>query len=768
MSVFSSAIKKLRRLFVNAILFDGAYEYLTSISQFELRANAEDRTLDLGMGFNGVVQQVGMELFYDPVTNRTGTMLYNGTVVMVNPSNTVQGNRFNVIKAIADGSLDGMLVIGMLTMDIEHNQTGLSTHFGNVRNLNVNELEAYGLKDPLEVWAESNILWVNPLLHGGLTNAEPDAPNLKIPCAVIKKAVGNVITVFVRFEKNIRLRDLTDIKNYDSSLLIDKSLIQWNEAGKYFEVKEPYESGYLPIESMQLSDSLSGWIDGNNIVVSYNHSTRKITLTGDLSYLYQGKKHSLISPWTSDAHAATEGSWFLSSRDGETFIWTYNTPWQFNDIMASYVNYRSLAINSFAIKETHGLMDWKSHEEFHTQIGTYRVSGGDVTARTYAISSPTDNDITPGFNQAIVKDEDVTTIIPEWTQGTYTLMHIGVGNTSVFNTASSFPIIATVGTFIQINDPATGSLTAGINNRFYNVYQILMPVTSDSDSQKYRMIILQPQVEYLSLNEAESEDVRGLQLGELTTMSPEFTVYARLTYYTLSGYTNTGKCALESITYNIGNRVGQVSISGLSSVNHAALTNLAWTSSNHSGDANKLAGFDASGLPVYKDFLSHNSLTGLNLADYLHLTAAQLALLNALNAVSANTIPIKTTTSWGNSPITLVDGNLNISGIIKTRTSKIDGIVGGTTLLATMPISLGYGAIVDYVVLSTSNIPLKTGTIQIVFSTATTKNSNGGTEDNGSTTEYITFTTVISGTDCLLRALVTSGTYNIVLSIRIL
>lgn len=768
MSVISSAIKKLRKLFINAILFDGAYEYLTSISQFELRANQEDGTLDLGMGYNGVIQQIGMEQYYDPVTNRTGSDLYDFTLVMVNPLSVVQGNRFNVIKAVCDGSYEGMLVLGLLTMDIGHNQTGLCTRFGNVRNMSIALLESRGIKDPAETWSESNILYGNPAMPGGLTNVEPDAPNLKIPCAVIKKIVGGVVTVFVRFEASKALKDLNDVLKYNPATLSDKSIVQWNASSKYFEVLSPYDSAYLPIQSIQLANGLTGFIYGNDIEVSYSHADRKITLRGDLSYLWKGTLKTLGSTWESDAHTNREGSWYLYSTDGITFAWS-NTPWDFSMVMVSYVYYKTLAIDSFGIKETHRLMDAESHEEFHQFFGSYRLNGGQVTAGTIAYDTDSNAAVTPGFDQAIIKDEDLKTLIPAWVQGTYTTMHVGAGGISVFSTVQSYPYLAGA-SYIYVNDPTTGSLTASVTNRYHNVYQILMPVTSDSDSQKYRMIMLQPQTAHTSLAAAIAEDVRALNMGELLSISPERVIYTRITYYTNAGFSTNGLVEIPTggITYYIGNFNSNINTGGVSSSDHTALSNLPWSSSGHTGGANKYAGFDAFGAAVSKDLPVHNSLSGLNDGDYKHLTAAQLALLNAINGIAANSIPIRTVLGWAASPITLVDGNINIAGISKTRTAKIDGLSGGTTTIATIPISLGYGAIIDYVILGTSNVPLRVGTIQAVFSAFASKDNDGSTDDNEATTEYVTFTTVISGTDCLLRATITSGTYNIAITIRIL
>jgi hypothetical protein len=68
-----------------------------------LKWNEADGTLDLGMGSNATLQ-VGQELYYPYVVNKTGEPLVEGTLVMVDPIQTVHGNRLRVVKAVTDGT----------------------------------------------------------------------------------------------------------------------------------------------------------------------------------------------------------------------------------------------------------------------------------------------------------------------------------------------------------------------------------------------------------------------------------------------------------------------------------------------------------------------------------------------------------------------------------------------------------------------------------------------------------------------------------------
>jgi hypothetical protein len=154
----------------------------------------------------------------------------------------------------------------------------------------------------------------------------------------------------------------------------------------------------------------TGFVDGNNIDVSYNYANRTVTLTGTLDYYWRGVKKTLVSPWTSTGHTATVGGWFLSTTDGNNFTWA-QTPWEFNVAQVVYVFYQSNSALTFAIRETHGLMPWQAHEEFHNQIGTYLNSGGRAINSTYSIGIPQNYATAPGFNSALVDDEDNQTFI---------------------------------------------------------------------------------------------------------------------------------------------------------------------------------------------------------------------------------------------------------------------------------------------------------------------------------------------------------------------
>lgn len=339
----------------------------------------------------------------------------------------------------------------------------------------------------------------------------------------------------------------------------------------------------------------TGFFDNTNISVSYDKTARTVTLTrtGWVIYYFQWKKYTLTSPWTSSAHTNAAGNYYLYSTDGTTFSWSL-TPWTFDNIMVALAIYDGA--DGWALREAHWLMDVEAHKSAHNNIGTWRSSGGILTAGTYTENTASDAGNTPWFDLAVVNDADIATTIPAWSQGTYTTMYIGAASAATFSTVATLPFTS-AGSYIQVNNAATWALTAGINNRYYNVYQILVPAAADADSQKMRMIMLQPQATFTSLVLAQAEDPRSLSLGNFATAATEFTIYARITYVTSAGDANTGKCRIATwgVSYVIGNRLSSSSLTW-SPTNHAWLTNLAWTSSWHTGSNLWVPLFDSTGI----------------------------------------------------------------------------------------------------------------------------------------------------------------------------
>jgi len=468
--------------------------------------------------------------------------------------------------------------------------------------------------------------------------------------------VNPASAAFASIDPNTQMLTVNEQAGGDShnpvTIATESAALASIDENQVLTINEQIPTGFIPLQAVEDTKGLTGFVNPSDIDVSYNWTNRTITLTGVLDYYWRGVKKTLVSQWTSSAHANTVGKWFLYSTDGINFIWS-NDIWDFSYVMVSAVNYKATNAESFAICETHGTMDYLSHEEDHQVNGTYLLSGGKATAGTYIYDTATDAANSPGFDLARLKDEDRETDVPAWVEGTYTTMYVGASSTSVFNIVATLPFISS-GSYIQINDPLTGAMNNGINLRFYNVYQVLIPATSDSPSQKFRTIFLQPQKVFSSLAEAELEDANGLYFGELQTLTAEFKIYSRLTYKTSAGDANTGKCRLMGISYVTGTKGNPINIGGFVPTDHANLSNVIWTDSAHSGTANKLAGFGSGGEAVEVD-PTPAQVNGLGMSATV---IGDLGLPSEVNSTSVNEV---TATSH-----THQLGNISVDNVIKS------------------------------------------------------------------------------------------------------
>lgn len=321
----------------------------------------------------------------------------------------------------------------------------------------------------------------------------------------------------------------------------------------------------VPFTTLDDIKDPSGFLLGADMLIELDVLNRTITCTGNLTYYWRGVVKTLTSPWTSDPFDEGDGIYYLYSTDGETFTWS-TIPFEFYYIQLAIVLVKDGVV--IGLRESHGTQPFQTHENEHRNIGTYRLSGGIAQAGTFNYNSANNADTKPGFTSAVIKDEDLSTTITALPSGTYTKVYVNADGELAFVTDAVFPF--TVNTsYIQVNNVTTGAFTDGVNNRYYNIYQILVPTMADADSTKYRMLFLQPQNTFTTLAAAQAEDTRGLSLGDLANLLPEFCIFTRITYVTASGDGNTGKVRIpvNGISYVIGTKQGQVSVNGFNPSN---------------------------------------------------------------------------------------------------------------------------------------------------------------------------------------------------------
>lgn len=186
----------------------------------ELTWDPDYGTLDIDMGFDGVIQKIGLDTYYR-IKNQSGATINKGDLVQFDGSIGASG----ILRGRRSTTLINQFpeyLMGVATMTIPNGEDGYVTHFGTIRGLNTTG-SAVG-----QTWVEGDILYYNPAVVGGLTKVEPAAPNAKIVVAAVVRVNANSGILFVRPTIHGALKDLSDVFTYDPATLAIDSFLYWS------------------------------------------------------------------------------------------------------------------------------------------------------------------------------------------------------------------------------------------------------------------------------------------------------------------------------------------------------------------------------------------------------------------------------------------------------------------------------------------------------------------------------------------------------------
>lgn len=172
-----------------------------------LRWNDADGTLDIGLKGGNVTLQIGQEEVVR-VVNKTGSNLLesNYQVVRVRTAaeGGAQGQRLAILLAQANTEANHSGVLGLVTENIDNNQEGFITTFGNVRRINTTgSLQG-------ETWVDGDVLWLSETTAGRLTNIKPQ--NHPVQIGYVVYAHPNQGKIFVKVDEGVdQLSELHDV-----------------------------------------------------------------------------------------------------------------------------------------------------------------------------------------------------------------------------------------------------------------------------------------------------------------------------------------------------------------------------------------------------------------------------------------------------------------------------------------------------------------------------------------------------------------------------
>jgi hypothetical protein len=456
----------------------------------QLKWNAEAGTLSVGLPGGGS-NEIGQEVEFRA---RAAENILNGQVVWISGAT----GAVKEVSLVDSSNFDeACKTIAVATEDISNNQQGRFTTFGLIRDLNTNS------------FTEGDELYVD--ISGNLTNVMPSVGEVVIRIGVVTRQSATVGEIFVNIQ-------------------IDRATTQ-----------------------AMISQENTGFYHPETVTISYDATSRTVTLGGTVLGFYQGKKLSVLtSGWVSDPHPATLDKRYFLTYNGANFVWLDldTDTVDFTSLLIAYVNYGT--VYKWAIRECHGLMDWEGHRSDHFNIGTYRLSGG--TIGDFVLNSTTTANRQPSVSATLLVDEDLPTTNPPLSaSGNYTQYYLsGTGTPNFITTATD--IVPLSG-----NQPYYNQFTGGAwqqtlvsNNQYMAVWLVAVPTTSDTESQKFRYVWQQGQFASGNIEDIQTRTPNQLDKGLLEGLTPESIYIGRL----IIRYTG-GNWSITSVENLTGNRLSQ-------------------------------------------------------------------------------------------------------------------------------------------------------------------------------------------------------------------
>lgn len=168
--------------------------------------NNTDGTLNLGLKGGNVTLQIGQEEVA-LVVNKSGIDLLEADFKVVKVLGA-QGQRLSVGLAQADSDINSATTLGVVTETILNNAEGFITTVGMVNNINATGAKSFG---GLETWNDGDVLYLDPVNAGYMTNVKPITPAHLITIGYVVNAASNG-KIYVKIDNGYELDELHDVK----------------------------------------------------------------------------------------------------------------------------------------------------------------------------------------------------------------------------------------------------------------------------------------------------------------------------------------------------------------------------------------------------------------------------------------------------------------------------------------------------------------------------------------------------------------------------
>lgn len=171
------------------------------------------------------------------VVNKTGdNLLASGYKVL--KVQTAQGQRLAVDYALADSNGNSVDTIGVVSENINNNQTGKIIVIGEITGLNTTgSLQG-------ETWTDGDVLYVSSTAPGNLTNVQPTAPNHLVVVGYVVYAHANQGKIYCKVMNGWEIGELHDV--YAPSPTHNQGIF-WSSGTTRYENKSVSSAlGYTP------------------------------------------------------------------------------------------------------------------------------------------------------------------------------------------------------------------------------------------------------------------------------------------------------------------------------------------------------------------------------------------------------------------------------------------------------------------------------------------------------------------------------------------
>jgi hypothetical protein len=314
-----------------------------------------------------------------------------------------------------------------------------------------------------------------------------------------------------------------------------------------------------------------GFVNRTDSTLSYDRTTRTLTVSGTFSYYWKGTKITKTTVTETIQHGTTNGQYFFYYNNTTLSVGAVDVPFDFANVASvAIVYYNNTAVaapwagpNSMLFEERHGCtMDFATHQDLHFNIGTYVKGSGFAISGTYAIATGTGGliDTSYGIDGGIIVDEDI-----EFTHAALTdnagvgnqypvFYRVGTGNEWQWS-VNNLPLLFNASNNLYYNqlNVATWQLTAiTTQNTYMNMY--LCAVNTHSSSSSSRFVWVKGQTTYTTLALAQGESIQNLTLTgfPFSEVAPLYRVTMR---YNTGYSTVSGKARIEAMSRIVGTRL---------------------------------------------------------------------------------------------------------------------------------------------------------------------------------------------------------------------